>query len=76
MGINKSEREILENSMFEDDENQNNPVSSTEVKPRWGPQHAGARELAAGYTPGMLLQSVLYNSTVIDGVIGEIFFTF
>ncbi|KAI0228036.1 Transmembrane protein 189 [Lamellibrachia satsuma] len=46
----KSEEEIFRNSMAEDDPNQNNPAAATEKLPRWGPQHAGAQELAAGYT--------------------------
>lgn len=48
----KSEEEIFRNSMAEDDPNQNNPAAATEKLPRWGPQHAGAQELAAGYTWG------------------------
>ena len=50
----KSEEEIFRNSMAEDDPNQNNPAAATEKLPRWGPQHAGAQELAAGYTWGKL----------------------
>lgn len=40
--------------MTEDDPNQNSsaPSSVNETKPRWGPQHAGAQELAAQYTWG------------------------
>ena len=51
MGI-KTEEEIIKDSMYEDDPNCNNSVSTTERKPRWGPQHAGAKELASQYTAG------------------------
>jgi ubiquitin-conjugating enzyme E2 variant len=53
----KSEAEIISNSMPEDDPNQNNetsvsPTPEIEATPRWGPQHAGAKTLAAQYTFG------------------------
>lgn len=51
----KTERQILENSMLEDDPNANSELknsSSTENHPRWGPQHRGAQELAKLYSPG------------------------
>lgn len=49
----KKDTEILHHSMAEDDPNQNKPVDgSTELKPRWGPQHAGAQVLASQYTRG------------------------
>lgn len=48
----KSEADILHNSMTEDDPNSNIQFSEGEGKPRWGPQHAGAKELASQYTFG------------------------
>jgi hypothetical protein len=48
----KTDSEIVANSMAEDDPNQNSATGAGEMKPRWGPQHAGARELAAQYTYG------------------------
>lgn len=48
----KTDSEIVANSMAEDDPNQNSTTGAGEMKPRWGPQHAGARELAAQYTYG------------------------
>ena len=51
MGV-KSETDILQNSMLEDDPNSNTQLDEGEVKPRWGPQHAGAKELASQYTKG------------------------
>lgn len=49
----KSEREILEHSMSEDDPNANTQLpSEVGTKPRWGPQHKGAQELAELYSPG------------------------
>ncbi|CAH0726679.1 unnamed protein product, partial [Brenthis ino] len=53
----KTEREILEHSMSEDDPNANIQLRS-EVgnQPRWGPQHRGAQELAELYSPGKRIQ--------------------
>jgi ubiquitin-conjugating enzyme E2 variant len=45
---------VLRNSMSEHELNGNNQFNQEEVKPRWGPQHAGAKELASQYTAGML----------------------
>jgi len=41
-------------AMAEEEPNQNVPDNhgSAEMKPRWGPQHAGAKELASQYTFG------------------------
>jgi len=40
-------------AMAEEEPNQNVPDNgNAEMKPRWGPQHAGAKELAAQYTFG------------------------
>lgn len=53
----KTEQQILENSMLEDDPNANCTVEAiTEVNkpPRWGPQHKGAQELANLYSNGKL----------------------
>lgn len=49
----KTEREILEHSMFEDDPNANTQLpSEVGTQPRWGPRHRGAQELAELYSPG------------------------
>lgn len=51
----KTEQQIYENSMLEDDPNANSAVTQDEkVWPRWGPQHKGAQELANLYTTGRL----------------------
>jgi len=45
-------------AMAEEEPNQNVPdngSASAEMKPRWGPQHAGAKELASQYTFGNAL---------------------
>lgn len=53
----KTEREILEHSMSEDDPNANTQLPSVVGKqPRWGPRHRGAQELAELYSPGKRLQ--------------------
>lgn len=59
----KTDKQILENSMMEDDPNANCQVTTpTNINgtqhnkidsPRWGPQHKGAQELASLYSPGM-----------------------
>lgn len=62
----KTEKQILENSMLEDDPNANCQLSTTndvidsthsiaQTIPRWGPQHKGAQELANLYSPGNLV---------------------
>uniref|UniRef100_A0A2R5LK94 Putative ubiquitin-conjugating enzyme n=1 Tax=Ornithodoros turicata TaxID=34597 RepID=A0A2R5LK94_9ACAR len=59
----KTEKQIYENSMPEDDPNSNSdtyqPTVNGELKPRWGPYHAGARELASLYTRGKRIQEII-----------------
>ncbi|GAB6030408.1 Plasmanylethanolamine desaturase [Chamberlinius hualienensis] len=64
----KTDKEIYENSMPEDDPNSNvNSVpeeayeqdSALTGKPRWGPNHAGAKELQTLYSGGKRLQEVI-----------------
>lgn len=54
----KTERQIYENSMLEDDPNANSVVLKTPTQdrtvPRWGPNHKGAQELANLYSTGEL----------------------
>lgn len=48
-----TERHILENSMLEDDPNENSALTQEERnRPRWGPHHKGAQELAKLYSTG------------------------
>ncbi|GIY06536.1 plasmanylethanolamine desaturase [Caerostris extrusa] len=57
----KTEKQIFEDSMPEDDPNCNSDVIKEDfkqedfTKPRWGPNHAGAKELASLYTRSMEL---------------------
>lgn len=53
----KSEQDILQNSMQEDDPNANSSVLPEEtLTPRWGPNHKGAQELANLYSRGKRVQ--------------------
>ncbi|XP_069963048.1 plasmanylethanolamine desaturase 1 isoform X2 [Bactrocera oleae] len=65
----KSDQEIMENSMLEEDPNGNSAleqVFNTEKNsPRWGPQHKGAQELAKLYGPGKRLQEIVCVYTCI-----------
>jgi len=59
----KSEKEILENSMLEDDPNKNSAVTQEEKNtPRWGPYHKGAQELANLYSRGESYLYILYQA--------------
>lgn len=52
----KTERQIYENSMLEDDPNANSVIKTIlhedPTVPRWGPNHKGAQELANLYSTG------------------------
>ncbi|KAL9928456.1 plasmanylethanolamine desaturase Kua isoform 2-T2 [Glossina fuscipes fuscipes] len=64
----KSDREILENSMHEDDPNCNSslqPGFIEKTAPRWGPQNKGAQELANLYSPGKRAQELICVYTCI-----------
>jgi hypothetical protein len=51
----KTDQQIYENSMLEDDPNANSAVTHEEkIKPRWGPHHKGAQELANLYSRGKI----------------------
>lgn len=55
----KTDQQIYENSMLEDDPNANSAVTHEEkIKPRWGPHHKGAQELANLYSTGIFLKKL------------------
>lgn len=71
MGL-KSEDEILHNSMTEDDPNSNIQFNKAAKQTRWGPRHAGAKELASQYTAGrsaVKCQNLLGNLQIIHVVV-------
>ncbi|CAB3373178.1 plasmanylethanolamine desaturase 1 [Cloeon dipterum] len=61
----RTERQILENSMLEDDPNENSALETPPAddpaasKPRWGPRHKGAQELANLYSTGKRTQECI-----------------
>jgi len=60
--------------MNEGEENGNNEYNQDEKKPRWGPQHKGAQELASQYTAGKRLQEVVcFTATSILIVVNFVF---
>lgn len=62
--------QISTNSMLEDDPNSNEAVSAE--KPRWGPQHAGAKELASQYT----IEKRIQETVCLIAAIGLIIWNF
>ncbi|XP_014210278.1 transmembrane protein 189 [Copidosoma floridanum] len=74
----KTERQIYENSMLEDDPNSNSvvPSSSTEDRtvPRWGPNHKGAQELASLYSGSKRIQEVI--CVIVSVVLMSLVFLF
>lgn len=62
---NELTEDVLRNSMTEGELNGNNAFNQDETKPRWGPQHKGAQELASQYTAGKRLQEIVCFSTTL-----------
>ncbi|CRL01521.1 CLUMA_CG014214, isoform A [Clunio marinus] len=59
----KTNQEIYENSMLEDDPNANTQLKKEE--PRWGPKHKGAQTLANFYSSGKRTQEIICVYTCI-----------
>jgi hypothetical protein len=67
----KTERQIYENSMLEDDPNANSVVPNSpedRIKPRWGPNHKGAQELASLYSGGKTISFNLWKLKFIKAI--------
>ncbi|CAD5118228.1 DgyrCDS6950 [Dimorphilus gyrociliatus] len=73
-----AEKKIIYNSMSEDDPNGNNSGETIEEvnTPRWGPNHAGAKELAAGYSTGKRIQEIMCVAISIPLMLVNIYFLF
>ncbi|RZF37521.1 hypothetical protein LSTR_LSTR008559 [Laodelphax striatellus] len=66
----KSDEEILQNSMLEDDPNANSSVTAEEtLRPRWGPNHKGAQELANLYSRGKRIQECMSVSVCLTLIV-------
>ncbi|CAH1368847.1 hypothetical protein MTP99_010342 [Tenebrio molitor] len=71
----KTEQQIYENSMLEDDPNANCAVTQEEkTRPRWGPQHKGAQELANLYSTGKRTQECICVGICITLMVVNFFF--
>jgi ubiquitin-conjugating enzyme E2 variant len=62
-------------AMAEEEPNQNVPDNgSEEMKPRWGPQHAGAKELASQYTFGKRVQETICLSASVVLIVFNLYY--
>nr|CAD7200406.1 unnamed protein product [Timema douglasi] len=71
----KTDKQIYENSMLEDDPNANSAVTHEEkIKPRWGPHHKGAQELANLYSKGKRIQECICVGVCMMLMVINLFF--
>nr|CAD7429499.1 unnamed protein product [Timema monikensis] len=71
----KTDKQIYENSMLEDDPNANSAVTHEEkIKPRWGPHHKGAQELANLYSKGKRIQECICVGVCMTLMVINLFF--
>ncbi|XP_045472523.1 plasmanylethanolamine desaturase [Harmonia axyridis] len=70
----KTDKQIYENSMLEDDPNANCAIRQEEkIFPRWGPQHKGAQELANLYSNGKRTQECICVGICIALIVVNLF---
>ncbi|KAK8378474.1 hypothetical protein O3P69_011172 [Scylla paramamosain] len=71
----KTEAQILHNSMLEEDPNDNSATNEEEkIKPRWGPYHKGAKELASLYSRGKRTQEIVCVCICITLMVVNLYF--
>ncbi|KAK4304037.1 hypothetical protein Pmani_023986 [Petrolisthes manimaculis] len=71
----KTEAQIINNSMLEEDPNDNSATNEEEkIKPRWGPYHKGAKELAGLYSRGKRMQEIVCVCICITLMVMNLYF--
>ncbi|XP_018010972.1 plasmanylethanolamine desaturase [Hyalella azteca] len=73
--VYQQEECLFSNSMLEDDPNDNSATNEEEkIKPRWGPGHKGAQELAGLYSRGKRIQEVVCVWICLALIVVDLYF--